>query len=163
LRGIPIDLAVRSEIMIDRPAAIVWPYVLDMSKWMSGLRFQNVAGTAGEEGEVRLVTAQADGTYPSYLITTVRVKPFEQYVLKVKPEEGSDYFGFADFSFTGRNGMTQLVYDIYLELRVVAADKDELRKIREQQCAGIRADVTRNNEALKRLVESSGTNPHGAQ
>jgi hypothetical protein len=134
-----------------------------MGKWMSGLRFKNVEGTAGEVGEVRLVTAQADGTYPSYFITTVRVKPFEQYVLKVKPEEGVNYFGFADFSLTDRNGRTCLIYDIYLELIVAAAGKEGLRKIREEQCAGIRADVTKNNEALKRLIELSGTNPHGVQ
>jgi hypothetical protein len=152
----PCDVVVRTKITLDRPPKLVWPYLLDMGKWMSGLRFQNIKGNAGEEGQVRLVTPDRDSLYHAYFITTVRARPFEQYVLKVTPEQGTDYFGFADFSTMERDGKTHMIYDIYLELKVATETEQELRRISEEQCANVRAEVLRNNETLKRIVESHG-------
>jgi len=150
----PCDLIVRTEIDFDRPASNVWPWLLAMDKWMSGLRFQDIRGKAGDEGQVRLVTPEGESLYRSYFITTVCVRPFAQYVLKVTPERGTDYLGFADFSITERDGRTHMIYDIYLELRVAAASAEELLRVRADQYASVRAEALRNNEALKSLAEA---------
>jgi hypothetical protein len=151
---LPCDVVVRTEITFDRRASVVWSCLVDMHRWMHGLSFQNVRGQTGEEGQVRLVTPEGDSLYGKYFITTVRARPFEQYVLKVAPEQGTDYFGFVDFSLTEKDGETHMIYDIYVELKVTAAGAEELRRISEEQCAGVRAEVSRNNAALKRIVES---------
>ncbi len=149
-----VDLVVRSEVTVDRPVAAVWPYFLQMSRWMSDLTFERVSGRDGEEGEIRLVTPANSTPYRAYFATTVRVRPFEQYVLKVRPQEGSDYWGFADFSFAEASGKTHLVYDIYLELKVSGADEEALRTLSQEQHRSVYQEVARNNQNLKRWVES---------
>jgi hypothetical protein len=150
------DLVLRSEITIDRPAKEVWPHFLNMDVWMTDNTFQDIDGKRGEEGQLRLVTPKEAGPYASYYIKTVRARPFEQYVLKVIPQQGDDYLGFADFSFTERRGRTHLIYDIYVELHVAPMSDEQFREFSRQQYDRGRLQVNRNNQNLKSLVESGG-------
>ena len=149
------DLIVRSQITIDRSVKEVWPRFLSMDDWMTDNRFLPVGGERGEEGEVRQVVPKEETPYRAYLIETVRIIPFEQYVLKVVSEEGSDYFGFADFSFTEVGDQTRLIYDIYVELKVTGKSEEEFQRFSSEQYAITRELVTQNNQNLKALVESS--------
>lgn len=157
------DVVVRAEVTIDRCAHDVWLPFLEMESWMTGLRFENVSGERGAEGEVRLVTPTPDSLYRSYYTRAVRVTPRQQYVVKVTPAEGAGYLAFADFSFTERDGKTHLVYDIYLELSLPAASEGELNQLRFQQHRDVLEEVTRNNRNLKSLVESRPRSAHGKQ
>lgn len=150
------DFVLRSEITIDRPAKEVWPHFLNMDVWMTDNTFQDIEGKRGEEGQLRLVTPKESGPYASYYIKTVRARPFEQYVLKVIPQRGADYVGFADFSFTERGGRTHLTYDIYVQLHVAQMSEEQFREFSRQQYERGRWLVNRNNQNLKSLVESTG-------
>lgn len=149
-----LDLILRSQITIDHPVKEVWPYFLDMGAWMTGHRFKNIQGRRGEEGEVRLVKPEGNTPYRSYFIKTVRVTPCEQYVVKVTPEDGAEYLGFADFSFTEAGGKTHIIYDIYMELTVMRVSDKEFRKFHDEQYATAHQEVARNNQNLKSLVEA---------
>jgi hypothetical protein len=149
------DLILRSEITINRPAKEVWPHFLNMDVWMTDNRFQTIEGQCGEEGEVRLVRPKEATLYSAYFIKTVRATPFAQYVLKVIPEKGNDYFGYADFSFTEADGKTHLIYDIYVELKVAEMSDAEYRRFSQEQYENGRGAVARNNQHLKSLVETS--------
>jgi hypothetical protein len=154
--GATFDLVLRSEITINRPAKDVWPHFLDMDVWMTDNTFQDIEGKRGEEGQLRLVTPKESGPYASYYIKTVRARPFEQYVLKVIPQLGDDYLGFADFSFTEQHGKTHLIYDIYVELHLANMSEEQFREFSRQQYERGRLLVNRNNQNLKSLVESGG-------
>jgi len=148
------DLIIRAQVTIARPVQEVWPRFLKIEDWMENLRFQRVSGAAGQEGEVRLVTSTQEGTaYPAYFITAVRVVPFEQYVLKVRPQTGGAYFGFADFSFESAPGAVRVIYDIYNELNVPAMSDQAFREFAAQQHDAARLDIARNNRNLKALAE----------
>ena len=148
------DLIVRSEILIDAPPATVWAPFLDMGAWMSGLHFATVSGRRGEEGEVRLVSPVGQTPYGAYFVKTVRATAARQFVMRVTPKTGTDYFGFADFSFYARGERTMLVYNIYVELNM-SGRTDE--KSRAAFCADqdkvTRTEVNGNNQNLKILVE----------
>jgi hypothetical protein len=148
------DLIVRSNVVIDSPVRDVWPHFLDMAAWMGGLRFQGVSGKRGEEGEVRLVTTAEDTPYRAFFIKTVRCTPLEQYVLKVTPESGADYLGFADFSFFATDERTHIVYDIYVELAIPDMSEEAFQRLSAEQYATARRDVAANHERLKALVAS---------
>ena len=147
------DLIVRSEITIERAIREVWPHFLDTGAWMSGLSFERIAGRRGEEGEVRLVTPAGATPYDAYFITVVRATPLRQFVYKVTPRQGTDYLGFADFSFNEMDGKTHLVYDIYLELAVPEMSAEAFQRFADQQYSIARRDVAVNNLNLKSLVE----------
>ena len=40
------------EVVIDKPAADVWPFIIDMGAWMPGLKKANESSPIGVEGEV---------------------------------------------------------------------------------------------------------------
>ena len=149
------DLIIRSEVTIDRAARAVWPGFLDMGAWMSGLKFQAIEGDPGSEGEVRRVTPVGDSVYGAYHIRAARVTPFEQYVVKITPAQGSDYLGFADFSFFEERGRTRIIYDIYLQLTLPPMDAQALQKFSDEQYAAVREEANRNHRNLKTLIESS--------
>jgi hypothetical protein len=148
------DLILRSEITIDRPVREVWPHFLNMDVWMTDNRFQTIEGARGEAGEVRLVRPKEATPYAAYFIRAVRATPYVQYVLKVVPEKGHDYFGYADFSFTETDGKTHLIYDIYVELKVAEMSDAEYRRFSREQYEKGWLAVARNNQNLKSLVEA---------
>jgi hypothetical protein len=153
------DLIVRSAITIGCPVTVVWPRFLELQTWMIGLQFKHIEGEHGEEGEVRRVTPDGESQYRAYFIRTVRVKRHEQYVLNVVPQQGEDYWGFADFSFTETEGSTRLVYDIYLQLKVSGKNSEELSELCAEQHQKVYEEVTRNNENLKFLIEGARACP----
>jgi hypothetical protein len=147
------DLILRSEIVIDRPVSDVWPRFLDMQAWMAGVRLQHVEGEVGSEGEVRSVGPSSNKVGSDYLIKTVRITRFKQYVIKITPGT-LDYFGFADFSFFELNGATHLVYDIYVESKTPAMTEKEFALYSKEQYENAYPVVAKNNQTLKALVES---------
>lgn len=152
--GKRLDLILRSEITIDRPAKEVWPHFLNMEAWMAGMRLQHIDGPNGEVGEVRLVTStNREKPENDYFIQTVRVTPLEQYVVKVVPKRREQYAGYADFSFTETDGKTRLIYDIYVDRPASPMSEEELRKLRDEEHANGYKSVDINNRNLKALVE----------
>jgi hypothetical protein len=147
-------LIVRSKITIDRSVEVVWPYFLDMNAWMAENRLQTIYGSRGQEGEIQLVTPRENGAFDPYTVTTVRVTPREQYVVRVLTKKATVYSGFADFSFTEAEGRTHLTYDIYVESIVPMVSDDESKRISKEQHKNASEVVSRSLQNLKSLVES---------
>jgi hypothetical protein len=126
-----------------------------LSAWMTDVRFEPLAGQLGEEGERRLVTLREDSPYQSYVIETIRVTPLQHYVVKVMPQTGSDFFGFADWTFSQLGSKTCIVYTIYNELTVLSMADAEFRRFAQEQYAVTREQVAKNNERLRMLAEAA--------
>ena len=144
------DMASRAEVIIDRPIREVWSKALDIDAWLRD-NFKTVKGKAGEEGEVRQATSE--GAMSSYLVTTLRIKPLEQLVLKVSPEKGSDFIGFAVFSFADLGGQTRFIHDFYFEAAEPEVRKEEARPSCKEQDENTQRGVEKNAQDLKTFVE----------
>lgn len=147
------DLVVRSEITINRPVKEVWPHFIDMGTWMTEVRFQNIGGKSGEEGEIRLVRPAKDVSASGYSIKTVRITPFKQYVVKVV-SESPVFNGFGDFSFTETAGKTHMVYDIYVEFLVPEMSEEKFRELSAEHQSNSIKRMAENNNRLKLLIEN---------
>ena len=59
-----MNLNTHSEVVIDRPAAAIWPLIVDPSSWKQGTKSWHHAGPRGGLGEVFAAGDPADGACP---------------------------------------------------------------------------------------------------
>jgi hypothetical protein len=147
-----LNLIVRAEITIDRPASLVWPELFKMGSWMVDTRVAPVSGTPGEEGEIQRMSA-ADPKDQGYLIETVRIDPMRQYVLKVAARD-SVFFGFGDFTLIEIGGKTRVLYSVFVESNLSGVNEEELQRQREETYRKSNERLAENLRNLKSRVEA---------
>lgn len=150
-----IDVVVRSEIVIEKPAVSVWPWLLDFRSWKAIRSLERVAGEPNEEGDLRVVTPCGTGGSGSYLMRIIEIVPNERLVLKLLAQDGKSYLGYAAFDLREVNGVTRLVYDIYVEYRTPGLPAERLSSTARMFREATKSKTDQEHLLLKGLVEGT--------
>jgi hypothetical protein len=153
-----IDLIVRSEVTIDRPAALVWPRLLDLASWKDSIgSLEHVAGEPNAAGELRFVKPPDGNEAAGYFVRSVKLVPGRQLVMKLFGQGGQAFVGFAAFNLNEASGRTTVVYDVYVEYRVPDLSEEERRDAAEQLYRATQTKLDQEHLKLKALVEGNAT------
>jgi uncharacterized protein YndB with AHSA1/START domain len=147
------DSAVRTEVTINRPAAEVWPILVDLASWKDSIgSLDHVSGEPGAEGELKFMTPAGGTAEDGFFIKTVLLVPPKQFVIKVFPKDDS-FLCFADFTLTEEGGITHIVYDVYTEDRFVGVTDEKALALGEKIRQATIDKHNTENRRLKELVE----------
>jgi len=150
-------LITRNEVVIDRPASQVWPYIMDPLEWKQGQRLRHLSGIPGQVGEL---FGGFDAGTPELVtlhLQNVELRPNERRTIKLMQPDGT-LLGFATWTLVEENGRTAVSYDVSMESgfpagQVMGHDNDEMEAMER---AAYESNVRRFQaelEALKALVE----------
>jgi hypothetical protein len=148
------------EIVIDRPAANVWPHFLNTASWVTSHDIELVKGSAGAVGSVtrlrwKEAARQNLPSAPYHYCKVVAVVPERQLVLKSYSEAGGSYgmqiVAFDDTRLVPLATGTRVVFNFFVEIRAdaVANDPDGI------SLEASRRGMLDNLHNLKRLVEGA--------
>jgi hypothetical protein len=148
-------------ILIDRPAAGIWPLILDTDQWKRELQHQHVSGAQGAIGEV-VAHSVAKGQAPLFYSETVELVPNIRRTIKLYAPNPGPLIGFASWELEERKGKTRVTYHVYSETLL---SNDELESQTTGQIAAAQKLSDSQNRArfrtelvqLKRLAEASAT------
>jgi hypothetical protein len=151
------DSVVRTEITINRPAAEVWPTLVDLASWKDSIgSLDHVSGEPGAEGELEFMTPAGGTAEQGFFVQTVLLAPPRQFVIKVFPKDDS-FFCFADFTLTENGGVTHIIYNVYTEDRFEGMTEEEARALGEKIRQATIDKHNAENRRLKELVEGRET------
>jgi len=157
-------------ILIDRPAADIWPFIVDTDQWKRALQHQRVSGTQGEIGEV-VAHSIAKDQAPLFYSETVELVPNVRRTIKLYAPNRGPLMGFASWELEESKGKTRVTYHVYSETLSAKESESqtpgqtaEAQKLSDSQNrARFRAELVQ----LKHLVETSARvpprTPAGAQ
>ena len=153
---VALNLTTHSQVEIDRPAAAIWPHILDPSPWKQGLKLTYHAGPAGQVGEILGARDPASGAV-AFFAENVEVVPNQRRTIKLYDPSGR-LLGFASWTLTDRNGRTAVGYDVYSETLLAPEQARQSKEaLAEQERQAYESNKKRFDAelvALKRLVES---------
>ena len=147
-----IDLVTEDSIRIDRPAAGVWPFILDDSAWKKAVKATHVSGPARQVGEVFAASVPTAGPDTLYYMKTVDLETNRRLTLKLFNVKEGPLIGYASFALEEDAGKTRVTYRVFAELPVTESQdpaQTQLRAVKDNQ-ARFRAEL----HELKRLAES---------
>ena len=152
-----IDLVTHSAVEIERPAAAVWPYIVDPSEWKQGLALRHHHGERGREGEVLAAYDPAAPSTVVFLAENVELVPQARRTIKLVTPDGT-LLGFATWSLVEEDGRTTVTYDVYSE---TVLPSEESVGITQESLAAMERDGYEANKrrfdaelvALKKLLE----------
>ena len=151
-----VTVVVRSEVIVERPASLIWPALLDLKSWKEGIgKIERLSGEAGAQDELRFLTPPDGNAANGYFLQTVRVVPGRRLVLKLFPKDRSAFFGFADFNLREADGRTTVSYDVYLDFAASSLSETQHRAWRKQQHDAMKSKFDAEHRKLKALVENA--------
>jgi hypothetical protein len=149
-------------ILIDRPAARVWPFILDTDQWKRALQHQRVSGAPGELGEV-VAESIAKGQAPLFYSETVELVPNVRRTIKLYAPNHGPLIGFASWELEERDDKTRVTYHVYSETLISPEElksQTPAQKTAAQKTAAQKTSDSRNKARfraelaeLKQLVE----------
>ncbi len=154
---LPGHLVTHNEVLIDRPASVIWPYIVDPLDWKQGQRLRHLSGNPGEVGEL---LGGYDAETPELVtlhLQNVELRPYRRRTVKLMQPDGT-LLGFATWRLVEEDGRTTVSYAVSMESGlpsgpVTGHDADEVEAMER---AAYEANVRRFQaelEALKALVE----------
>jgi hypothetical protein len=150
------DLVTHSEVVIDRPAAAIWPHIVDPNDWKQGAKLWHHTGPAGRRGEIFAAGDPARRDRPDFLIENVELVPNLRRTIKLYLPSGT-LLGYATWWLRETNGKTAVGYDVYSESpraeSKTAAGRDSVVAAERAYVAGEQKRFDAELVALKRLVE----------
>lgn len=159
-----IDLVTHSEVTIDRPAAAIWPRILDPSAWKQGAKLTHHAGPAGAVGEIFAAVEPGTQDKVAFYVENVELEQGRRRTIKLLAPggggSGGALIGYASWTLTERGGRTVVRYDVYSETmlepaQAAAMSAAERRAAERTARETNQARFDRELVALKRLVEGS--------
>ena len=153
------DLVTHSTVTIERPASVIWPYIIDPGEWKQGLSLRHHAGERDAVGEVFAAFDPADPDTIAFFIENSELVPGRRRTIKLyEPGPRGGLLGFATWTLTEDEGGTLVTYDVYSETLL---PPDQAARITPQQLAEIEQQGHELNQprfdrelmALKALVE----------
>jgi len=154
---VAINLNTHSRVEIERPAAAIWPHIVDPNSWKQGLELTRRAGTAGQLGEILAAGDPGSPGGVAFFAENVEVVPNQRRTIKLYEPAGR-LLGFATWTLQESNGRTVVGYDVYAETLLAA---DQARSMTSEVVAAREREGYQTNKqrfdaelvALKRLVE----------
>jgi hypothetical protein len=153
------NLVTHSLVTIARPAAVVWPYILDPNEWKQGAKLWHHSGPPGQEGEVFAAGDPAMKAKILFFVENVELVPAQRRTIKIY-EPGGTLAGFATWTVRSDGNKTLVGYDVYSETRIDAGQANRSNPA-ERQAAERRERQTNQQRfdrelvELKRLVEAN--------
>lgn len=151
------DLVTHSEVVIERPAAAIWPHVVDPSAWKRGVALRLHAGRQGTVGAVHAAIDAARPDVALFYTEDVEVVPHRQRTIKLYQPDGT-LIGYATWWLREAGGRTTVGYDVYSEFRRAApatrAAADSMRRADREYVDTNQRRFDEELLGLKRLVES---------
>jgi carbon monoxide dehydrogenase subunit G len=154
------ELIAHNEVLIDRPATQIWPYIIEINGWKQGNRLVHVAGERGGLGEIfaSVPRDKPDGE-PSNYVQTVELTPRERRTIKIYGLERGPLIGFASWELEEKDGRTRVSYHVYTEvlLPLTSVESRTTNELEEAQRRYVLDNNTRFKaelQELKRIVES---------
>jgi hypothetical protein len=149
-----------ASILIDRPAATIWPFILNTEQWKQTLHHRRVSGAAGEMGEI-VAESLAAGQAPLFYSETVELVPQVRRTIKLYAPDHGPLIGFASWELQERDARTRVTYHVYSET-LMSADELKTQSVAQFSAAGKASDSSNQQrfraelKELKRLVEKAG-------
>ena len=131
------DQLIRVEFILDYPAKVVWPYIVDRRAWIKTFPIKTVAGLRGKEGEIiRISVMSGEKTVEEYFSKTVKVIPNKQVILKYLPQlkkAGAVYTlrGYDVYELQELNGKTHVIFQTFQEYSASQIPEEDLRSSME--------------------------------
>jgi hypothetical protein len=146
-------------IRIDRPAATIWPFILNTDQWKHALQHRRVSGIEGKTGEI-VAESLVAGQEPLFYGETVELVPNVRRTIKLYAPNHGPLIGFASWELEEIGARTHVTYHVYSET-LMSPDELKSRSAAELAAAGEASESqnqrrfrTELNE-LKRLVEQT--------
>jgi hypothetical protein len=108
-------------ILIDRPAATIWPFILNTDQWKHALQHRRVSGIEGQTGEI-VAESLAAGQPPLFYTETVELVPNVRRTIKLYAPNHGPLIGFASWELEQVNAKTRVTYHVYSETLMSPAD-----------------------------------------
>jgi hypothetical protein len=152
---IATDLVLHSDVVIDRPAAAIWPYIVAPNIWKKGPKLNQVGGDAGKPGEIFAAVPRENTGESVFYVKNVEVVPNERRTMKLYQDNNGPLMGYASWELEEENGRTRVSYHVYTESllskQITTSKLSELEKQdMEQHDKRFREELL----DLKKLVES---------
>jgi hypothetical protein len=153
-----MDLVTHSRVRIERPAASIWPLIIEPSSWKRGLELVHHEGPRGARGEVFAARDPGSRATIAFFVENVELETNRRRTIKLYAPTGT-LIGFATWTLTGVDGGTEVGYDVFSETVVSqeqarAMGRDSLRLMERQAFTTNQQRFDDELLALKRLVES---------
>jgi hypothetical protein len=156
---LPGHLITHNEVVIDRPAAAVWPYIIDPLGWKQGQRLRHLSGDPGRVGEL---FGGYDADTPDEItlhLQNVELRPRERRTIKLMRPDGA-LLGFASWTLVEREGRTTVSYDVSMVSdfpsgEVMGHSLDEVEAMERASFESNRRRFDSELRALKALVEGT--------
>lgn len=154
---VALNLVTHSVVTINRPAAAIWPLIVDPSGWKKGATLRHQSGPAGQAGEVFAAMEPGDGAKVAFWVENVELMPNQRRTIKLYAPTGS-LIGYATWSIRAAGGRTVVGYDVYSETLIDPAQAKSMTpaQIREAERTSAAPNQKRFDQellALKALVE----------
>lgn len=151
------NLLTHNAIVIARPAAAVWPYIVDPSSWKQGNRLVHRSGPVGQVGEVFASVSASTPNDADYFVQNVELEPNRRRTIKLYGRDGG-MIGFAAFTLEESSGRTTVSYDVFAEtiLPPSRAQETTPQALAESERVAREANARRFDAelaTLKRLAE----------
>lgn len=146
-----VNLVTHNRIEIARPAAVIWPYILEPNLWKMGAKLVHRSGPAGQVGEV------FGATEPNvtFLVENVELISNRRRTIKLYQPDGT-LLGYATWTLEESGGRSTVGYDVYSESLFPPGQAATAEALAKAELLGNDANVKRFKAefgALKRLVE----------
>jgi hypothetical protein len=146
-------------ILIDRPAATIWPFILNTDKWKHALQPRRVSGVEGQTGEI-VAQSLAAGQPPLFYGETVELVPNVRRTIKLYAPNHGPLIGFASWELEEAGAKTRVTYHVYSETLI---SPDDLKNQSSTQLAAAGMTSESQNQQrfraelreLKRLAEQA--------
>ena len=155
---IATNLVTHSEVSIDRPAAIIWPWIVDPSPWKHGAALAHQSGPVGAVGDVFAAREPDDRSKVAFYVENVELVPNRRRTIKIYSPTMA-LVGYAAWTLAEAGGRTTVRYDVYSESLIEPAQAKSMTaaQIQEAERTVLAANQKRFDEELlelKRLAEA---------
>jgi hypothetical protein len=151
-----LNLVTHSQIWIDRPAAAIWPHILDPSRWKQGAKLTHRSGLRDQVGEVLVAVMPDDPAAAAFLVENVELVAPVRRTIKLYAPSGA-LMGYASWTLAETGGRTSVGYDVFSETLLGDAGKsmapDAIRRAERQEWDTNKKRFDAELMALKSLVE----------
>ena len=152
-----LNLVTHNEILIEAPAMSVWPHILELNTWKKGPELVRARGPINARGEVFAATDRISKAV-LYFAQNVELVPPEHRTIKLFRDDEANLLGFASWQLRESDGLTTVVYDVYVQFAAPVDDAGEGTAVAREQLENGRQFEERKRfqeelEQLKKLVE----------
>jgi hypothetical protein len=159
------DMTSFAHTIINHPAEVVWPHLLNQAAWMKDLMIESVTGQPNAVGEVRKVLPagadpkqyELDEIQP-FFFQTLLLSPLRKFVYKAYTRHRGGEYGFTGIEILTLNDLIQqtaVSLEVYLEWESGTMSEGDLAALVAKAKEGAAAMWERNFQRLNVLVNTA--------